>query len=933
MKKDKIELRKMLRSNFRVIIFVFLAFALMVIAAYLFVGDILRGRLLDKAEEMISASEANVRAGLSEAEMILLNTCHFVQGMMEQNASKQEILDYLTITTNWMRQRDQGLLGYYGIYGFIHGEFYDSMGLNPGRDYIPQTRPWYQTAVRSGADVGYTTPYIDARTGDTIVSAVQNIIDNDGRIIGILAIDIEISWLAEYVESLAVASGGYGILINQNMTLIAHPDEAYIGLQLHDLGGTYDEIARVLRSGGEVSARRTLGKNGSNDIVFFNSIFNGWYIGIVTPYYQFFRDLYIAAFILIILGFIFSVSLCYILLRLSAAKMRADEESKYKSTFLANMSHEIRTPMNAITGMAELLLRCELPDDALNYALDIKHAGNNLISIINDILDFSKIEAGKLEIIPVNYQLSSLVNDTVNIIRVRLLEKPIQFNTKIDSNIPNNLIGDEVRIRQIFLNLLSNAVKYTDKGQITMTITTNKYDDQQNDKVWLKLSVTDTGIGIKQEDQIKLFNEFVQLDLKKNQHIEGTGLGLAITKRLCTAMGGDILFESEYGRGSTFTVMIPQGIHGDELYIEAERSDGYRSFNAVRFTFPSARILVVDDISVNLRVAKGLLTPYLAEVDTCLSGEEAIELIKNRNYDLVFMDHMMPEMDGIQTVAVIRAWENQSEGKRIPIIALTANAVAGMREMFKKNGFDDFLAKPIDISKMDEILDDWISNDKKKWDDTSTLDNPDSVLNSSETDVHSFVIPGINIKQGIAFTGGTLDNYRKVLAVFCSDVKERLQFLQTLPKKALLPKLQTHVHALKSALATLGAEEISGKAVLLETACKTGDMVFLSENIPVFLKKLTTLVENIYTALDTMAENTQETSGSADSVFDIQLFTQLADALKSRNASEIDRILEEIYEKQLNPDTKQAVEKISAEILMTEYDNALQIIYKLIIMN
>ncbi|MCL2443311.1 MAG: ATP-binding protein, partial [Treponema sp.] len=249
--------------------------------------------------------------------------------------------------------------------------------------------------------------------------------------------------------------------------------------------------------------------------------------------------------------------------RLVELREEAETANRIKSSFLASMSHEIRTPMNAITGMAELLMRSELSEEAKGYALDIKQAGNNLISIINDILDFSKIEAGKMEIVPVKYLLSSLINDTVNIIRTRLKEKPIRFFTNIDSNVPNVLVGDEVRLRQILLNLLSNAVKFTDRGHISLSITIHKQDEE---KVWLNFSITDTGKGIKTEDRKKLFSEFVQVDLKRNRNIEGTGLGLAITKRLCQIMDGDINLESEYGKGSTFTITIPQGIDNSEHF-------------------------------------------------------------------------------------------------------------------------------------------------------------------------------------------------------------------------------------------------------------------------------------------------------------------------------------------------------------------------------
>ena len=510
------------------------------------------------------------------------------------------------------------------------------------------------------------------------------------------------------------------------------------------------------------------------------------------------------------------------------ANRKAEAASLAKSDFLAKMSHEIRTPMNAITGMTELLLRGDQTEESRMLVQDIKRASSNLISIINDILDFSKIEAGRLEIAPVKYQLSSLVNDVVSIIRMRLVEKPIRFYTNIDANIPNGLIGDEVRMRQILLNLLSNAVKYTDRGQIGIII---REDRQEEKKVWLRISVIDTGHGVRAEDQKKLFGDFIQVDMKKSG-IEGTGLGLAITRRLSIAMGGDIKMESVYGMGSTFTVLLPQGIHStepfaavkdaaqkkvliyecrsvyaqslcwtlenlgvrytlvirEEDYIEAlnlekwsmvfsgyglyerlkpiinsipyeerpplalmaewgteayipnmhflslplnslsvadilngnDNCKGYinnsGNYSMVRFTFPYARLLVVDDIATNLKVAKGLLAQYQAQVDTCLSGAEAIEMVKQNKYDLILMDHMMPEMDGIEATAAIRAWEQGTrymQETRIPIVALTANAISGMREMFLEKGFNDFLGKPIDVAQLDEILDRWIPKEKQ----------------------------------------------------------------------------------------------------------------------------------------------------------------------------------------------------------------------------
>jgi len=656
---------------------------------------------------------------------------------------------------------------------------------------------------------------------------------------------------------------------------------------------------------------------------------------------------------------------------LEELKDEAETANRTKSHFLASMSHEIRTPMNAITGMAELLLRMQLPDQAKGYAHDIKQAGSNLISIINDILDFSKIEAGKLEIIPIKYLLASLINDTVNIIRMRIAEKPIRFFTNIDSNIPNGLIGDETRLRQIFLNLLSNAAKYTDRGNISLTITVEK---REGTRIWLKIIVTDTGKGIKPEDRAKLFDEFVQVDAKSNRGIEGTGLGLAISKRLCKTMNGNITMESEYGKGCMVTALIPQDVDTEEPFAAVENAankkvlvyegravyamsvcwslenmgvpytmvstqedfsaalfgeewyfvfSGYGLYekikpimeqpatafaggkkpplalmvelgnegfipgvrfvslpvqslsianvlngkadikgyaetsSTIRFTIPRARILVVDDIATNLKVAEGLIAPYHAQVDTCLSGMQAIEMVKHKDYDLLFMDHMMPEMDGMETTAAIRDWEKEQREKnpaykQIPIVALTANAVSGMREMFLENDFNDFLAKPIDVSKLDEMLARWVSRDKReRIKDHGTENSEQAAEMQTGGGSGALTIPGVNVEKGVSMSGGDRDFYREILAIFCKDAEKRLPLLQAVPEEDALSDFVIEVHALKSAAANMGAQEVSAEAAQLQAAGEATDWTYIRENLPVFVNHLAELVTNIKTALGT----------------------------------------------------------------------------------
>lgn len=384
-------------------------------------------------------------------------------------------------------------------------------------------------------------------------------------------------------------------------------------------------------------------------------------------------------------------------------KQLAVAASESKAQFLANMSHEIRTPINTVIGMNEMILRENRDENIDEYAYNIKSASHMLLSLVNDVLDFSKIEAGKLQIVEEKYNTAFMLKDVVLGIRTRAEQKNLMLKLDIDESIPAVLKGDEVRIKQILYNLLSNAIKYTEKGFVTFTVK----GVHSEEGFALSMSVKDTGIGIKKEDMDKLFSSFQRLELSKNRYIEGTGLGLNITKRLVNIMNGTIDVESEYGKGSCFSVQIPQQVVNAEAMGSIEQkhkaSQNEKDSEESMVYIPDARILVVDDTKMNLNVLKVLLKRTHAQLDFAQSGTECLEKSKEKKYDLILMDHMMPEPDGIQTLHMIVEDDN-NKNKETPIIVLTANAIEGMKEQYMKEGFADYLAKPVEPDQLENIL-------------------------------------------------------------------------------------------------------------------------------------------------------------------------------------------------------------------------------------
>ena len=489
---------------------------------------------------------------------------------------------------------------------------------------------------------------------------------------------------------------------------------------------------------------------------------------------------------------------------------RAFAASEAKSSFLSNMSHEIRTPINAILGMNEIILRECNDSEIISYAESIKTAGNTLLGIINDILDFSKIEAGKIEIIPVDYDLSSLINDLVNMIQLKADDKGLALSLEFDKNLPKFLYGDEVRIKQVITNILTNAVKYTEKGIVTFSISFNLIEDEP-DNINLLVSVKDTGIGIKPEDMKKLFTEFERIEEVRNRNVEGTGLGMAITKNLLRLMKSSLKVESIYGLGTKCSFELKQKVIKWE-----ELGDYESSYKATlqertkykeKFIAPDAQVLVIDDNTMNLLVFKNLLKQTKIKIDTAINGDEGLLLTQGTKYDLIFLDHMMPDKDGIETLKELRAMKKNPNRKTL-VICLTANAVSGAREKYIAAGFDDYLTKPINPDKLEEMLIKYLPKEK-----LATSQN-----NSDETSQADYKF--LNVEMGLTYSGGMMDMFISVLEIFCNMKDENKEKIQNAFDKGDWKNYTIFVHSLKSTSLSIGGEQLGQIAKELEAAGK-----------------------------------------------------------------------------------------------------------------
>lgn len=529
------------------------------------------------------------------------------------------------------------------------------------------------------------------------------------------------------------------------------------------------------------------------------------------------------------------------IIELKEKNQQIENAGEAKVNFLANMSHEIRTPMNAILGMTDLILSESISLPVREKTEHIYTASRSLLTIINDILDFSKIESGKMEVIIGEYRLSHMLSDIYFLMAPRAENKALNMSVQVHGEIPDLLIGDEIRIKQVLLNLVSNAVKYTEKGGITIHVSAR----QTPCGVHLKFSIEDTGMGIRPLDMDKLFSSFTQINTRQNRKIEGTGLGLAISKQLVTIMEGFTNVESSYGKGSVFSFVLPQAVADPApMVFDSQKShaiDNIRSQNIriYNFTAPEAKILLVDDVEMNLKVSEGLLKPYRMQISTAKSGSECLrKLQESKDYDIVFMDHMMPGMDGVDTTKLIREMED-SYYRRLPIVAFTANALTEVKSLLLSSGMNDFITKPIDMNDMHRALLNWLPNEK--------IISSNNDMPRTENNI-TWNLPGIHVNLGIAYSGGET-RYLEFLGIYCDSAGKILQRLKEALTESNWKQYEINVHALKSTSAGIGATDLSELAKELEKACSQKEYEFILSHTAELEDMVETIVHTIRTAL------------------------------------------------------------------------------------
>jgi signal transduction histidine kinase/DNA-binding response OmpR family regulator len=688
------------------LLFTSFAFLAMIVLSVLFSSRIVHLNLVRDAYSVLDLVETQISLELQEPQQVLDVYAGTLRGMIMRGDTADALQDYTLNISNYLRQK--GTSNYNGLFGYIENipdgpVFLNGLNMNPPAGYSPKSRPWYQTALMSGGGIFEIPPYNDVVTGRIIITYSYIIYDDKGGYVGIVCINMEASHIGSKIVNSALAKEGYGILVDQNLNILGHPNPDYIGKKLYDPEVPFSVVTEELVRTGYISEFSYKNWKDEKVIGFFRTLSNGWRLGLLAPRNVYFQPVYTMTLVISLFGSALALVLIIILIRVDKAKNKSDIESRHKSAFLANMSHEIRTPMNAIIGMTTI---GSSASDSIrkDYCFaKIQDASNHLLGVINDILDMSKIEANKFNLAPVEFDLEKMLQRIVNVINFRVDEKRQKFSVYIDRSIPRTLIGDDQRIAQVITNLLGNAVKFTpEEGIVSLAV---RLAGEVDGICTLMVSVSDNGIGLSDEQQEKLFHSFEQAESSTTRKYGGTGLGLSISKNIVELMGGKIWVQSELKKGSIFSFTIQVQCSKEEKH----------EFLSSEINLSNVRILAVDDDPDILMYFNNIAQEFGVFCDTALSGEKALEMADQKGgYNIYFIDWKMPVMDGIQLARMIK----ERALKNSVVIMISSAEWSAVAQAAKDAGVDKFLSKPLFPSTIAEIINECLGEDKRQSEKT-----------------------------------------------------------------------------------------------------------------------------------------------------------------------------------------------------------------------
>ena len=927
-KKEKKAESVLKRVDMTTIIILF--FLAVVMAYYTMLQSEMKQKVIVTQELVATKSANQINEYLSTGVDIIRGASYTLDDMIRKKKSHAEMTDFLEKQYAATEHITAG--NSTGLYAVVEDEFIDGTGWVPAADYVPQERPWYGGALANIGQVAVVDPYLDAQTHTMMITLSKSLCD----VKSVAAMDFSLGHLQTITEELAAkGDSDIEIVLDRKYQVVAHSNRAEVGKSYLTEEGTFGRVlVDKLRATEDKYFSFRFGD--AEYIVYTMPVANSWLclsvFDATSTFAQLRRTLVLTIIVLLLV-----ISIIMFIMSRYEKKSRLAQElnqkaetaaaaNEAKSTFLSNMSHEIRTPINAVLGMNEMILRESREPNVIEYAENIHTAGSTLLGLINDILDFSKIEAGKMEIVPVDYDLSSVFNDLVNMIHTRADAKGLELLLDFDQETPKLLYGDEIRIKQVITNILTNAVKYTEKGSVTFSVKFERVPDDP-DSVLLCVAVKDTGIGIKPEDMEKLFSKFERIEEKRNRNVEGTGLGMTITLNLLEKMGSSLQVESTYGVGSTFSFKLRQRVNkweplGDYKASYQELLKGHKKYRE-KFTAPEALVLMVDDNPMNLTVFKSLIKQTKVQVDTANDGDEGLLLAKEKKYDIIFLDHMMPGKDGIETLHELKKQES-GPNRNTPVICLTANAISGAREQYIEAGFNDYLTKPIDTDKLEEMLLTYLPQEKMQ-------EAGEEVMVQENEEIPESLAPlqgaeWLDMRIGIK-NSGSVEAYLPLLKIFYESIDETEQAIEGFYAERNIKDYTIKVHALKSSARIIGAKEFGEEAQLLENAGKAGNMDYIRahhENFIETYRGFTAQLAVVFANEQTAAEDEKH---EADAVLMESVYEEMREAAEEMDCDRLEEIFTEMEdyripdgEVELYKKLKQAVDHFDYEGILTLLD-------------